>query len=93
MALIWNLNPSTRLLMAVFLLLPAAGDAQSLRNNAFTIQFTDEGITSLRRTNDGADTEYIANGSSFGAVVARYRTSPQGEWRDINQLKLSGDSS
>ncbi|HEX3876708.1 MAG TPA: DUF5695 domain-containing protein, partial [Bryobacteraceae bacterium] len=52
----------------------------------------DEGIVSLRHTNDVADTEYIANGASFGRVVARYRTSPQGEWREIGQLKLDGDA-
>src|SRR6185437_13608333 len=76
--------------LAALLLLPAVVPAQSLRNGAFTVQYTDEGIVSLRRTNDVADTEYIAPGGSLGRVVARYRTSPQGEWRDISQLTLSG---
>src|SRR5581483_9834024 len=79
-----------RLLAAALLLLPASIGAQTLRNNAFNIQYTDEGITSLRRTNDVADTEYIAPGGSLGRVVARYRTSPQGEWRDISHLTLAG---
>jgi len=65
--------------------------AQNLRNSAFNIQYSDEGIVSLRRTNDVADTEYVANGGSLGAVVARYRTSPQGDWRDIGHLKLAGE--
>ncbi len=76
--------------ISLLLLLPAAAGAQELRNNAFNIRYDDEGIVSLRRTNDVADTEYIANGGSLGRVVARYRTSPQGEWRDVGYLKLAG---
>src|SRR3974390_1964611 len=79
-----------RLPMAVLLLLPAAVGAQNLSNGAFTIQYSDEGIVSLRRTKDVADTEYIGTGGSLGRVVARYRTSPQGDWRDISHLKLAG---
>src|ERR1035441_3098907 len=79
-----------RLPMAALLLLPAAVGAQNLSNGAFTIQYSDEGIVSLRRANDVADTEYIANGGSLGRVVARYRTSQQGDWRDISHLKLAG---
>jgi Family of unknown function (DUF5695) len=78
------------LLLAGLLLLPAGVGAQNLNNNAFTIQYNDEGIISLRRTKDVADTEYIAAGGSLGRVVARYRTSPQGAWRDISNLKLDG---
>ena len=91
MGFITALIRSARLLMAALILLAAVVSAQNLRNGAFTIQYSDEGIVSLRRTNDVADTEYIANGGSLGRVVARYRTSPQGEWRDISQLKLAGE--
>ena len=84
-------HPSGTIADGCLLLLPAAVQAQNLRNSAFNIQYNDEGIVSLRRTNDVADTEYIANGSSLGPVVARYRTSPQGEWRDISHLKLAGE--
>ncbi len=76
--------------MLALLLLPGAVGAQSLRNGAFTIQYSDEGIVSLRHPNDVYDTEYIASGAAFGRVVARYRTSPQGEWREIGQLKPDG---
>ncbi len=72
------------------LLLPAIAGAQNLRNSAFTVQFGDEGIVSLRHTNDVSDTEYLASGGSLGRVVARYRTSPQGDWRDISHLQLAG---
>ena len=81
-----------RLPLAALLLLPAVAGAQNLRNGAFTIQYGEEGIVSLRHTNDVNDTEYIASGGSLGRVVARYRTSPQGEWRDISHLKLAGEA-
>jgi hypothetical protein len=80
-----------RLPIAVLLLLPAAAEGQNLRNSAFNIQYGDEGIVSLRRVNDVADTEYIANGGALGPVVARYRTSPQGDWRAVSHLKLTGE--
>lgn len=74
--------------MALLVRGDAAIEAQQLSNSAFQIQYSDQGIVSLRRTHDVADTEYVANGGLLGPVVARYRTSPQGEWRDINQLML-----
>jgi hypothetical protein len=77
-----------RLFVPALLLLSAIAGAQELRNSAFHVQYNDEGIVSLRRTNDVSGTEYIANGASFGRVVARYRTSPQGDWREIGQLTL-----
>ncbi|MGA7239505.1 MAG: hypothetical protein WBY44_27735, partial [Bryobacteraceae bacterium] len=89
----FHLPHPPRLPMVLLLLLPAAVAAQNLRNSAFNIQYSDEGIVSLRRTNDVADTEYIANGGSLGTVVARYRTSPQGDWRDVAHLKLAGEPS
>ena len=80
-----------RLLTGAVFLLPALICAQSLQNGGFTIRYADEGIVSLRHTNDVADTEYITPGGSLGRVVARYRTSPQGDWRDISQLKMTGE--
>lgn len=71
-------------------LLPAMIGAQDLRNGAFAIRYSDEGIVSLRRTNDVHNTEYIATGGSLGRVVARYRTSSQGAWREIGHLKPAG---
>ena len=48
-----------RLPLALLLLLPAAVEAQSMRNSAFNIQYSDEGIVSLRHTcqNDVTETE------------------------------------
>jgi len=78
--------------VVALLVLPAVAGAQNLRNSAFTIRYSDEGITSLRRTNDVADTEYIANGGSLGRVVARYRTSLEGDWHEIAHPKLAGEA-
>jgi len=78
---------------AALLLLPALAGAQNLRNAAFTIRYGDEGIVSLRHTDDVADTEYIAGGGVLGRVVARYRTSPQSDWREIRSQALTGSRS
>src|SRR5215471_13136808 len=85
----WAMIRPTRFLLSALFLLPALAGAENLRNGAFTVQYNDEGIVSLRHTDDVADTEYIASGGSLGRVVARYRTAPQGEWRDIGHLKLA----
>src|SRR5215471_6348329 len=90
MGFIFAIIRPARPLLTALLLLPAIVGAQSLRNSAFNVQYSDEGIISLRRTNDVADTEYIASGGSLGRVVARYRTSPQADWRDISHPKLAG---
>jgi Family of unknown function (DUF5695) len=79
-----------RSLTAALFLLPITASAQTLRNQAFDIQYNDEGIVSLRRTNDIADTQYIANGGALGPVVARYRVSSKDEWREVGHLKLAG---
>src|SRR5215471_14157145 len=91
MGFIFAIIRPARPLLAALLLLPAIAGAQSLRNSAFNVQYSDEGIVSLRRANDVADTEYIASGGSLGRVVARYRTAPQGEWREVGHLKLTGE--
>src|SRR5215813_7955524 len=91
MGFIRDLIRPARLPIAALLLMPVTVVAQNLSNGAFTIQYGDEGIVSLRHTKDVADTEYLANGGSLGRVVARYRTAAQGEWRDIGHLKLSPD--
>ena len=62
------------LLVAIALGVPAAAD--ELANRAFRVKYDSSGITSLRRTGDVADTDYIAANSALGRVVVRYRTAP-----------------
>ena len=70
--------------------LPAAAD--DLANRAFQIKYDASGITSLRRTADVADTDYIAAGAAFGRLLVRYRTAPHGDWKELRDLILTGAS-
>jgi hypothetical protein len=79
-----------RLLITASFLAAIPATGQALHNEAFDIQYSDEGIKSLRRTNDVADTNYVASGGLLGPVVVRYRASASGEWRDLRRLKLAG---
>ena len=63
--------------------------ADELKNRAFEIQYGQSGITSLRRTRDVADTEYVGPNGALGRVIVRYRTAPHGDWKDLRDLVLS----
>lgn len=65
--------------------------AQELSNNAFQIQYDESGIRSLRRTNDIHDTDYIAANGRLGPLLVRYRTTPNGDWRELRQMLLTGE--
>jgi hypothetical protein len=69
---------------------PATAD--ELSNRAFQIRYDAAGITSLKRTGDVADTDYIAAGSAFGRLLVRYRTSPHGDWKELRDLIQTGAS-
>src|SRR5262252_7150256 len=64
-----------------------------LKNSAFTIQYGSAGITSVRRTNDVADTEYVGPNGALGRLVIRYRTSPHGDWKELRDLIPNGRGS
>lgn len=67
----------------------AGGD---LSNRAFQIRSGPAGITSLKRTADVADTDYIAPRGALGRLLVRYRTAPHGDWKELRDL-LSRSSS
>jgi hypothetical protein len=67
-------------------------DAQTLSNDAFQIEYDASGLRTLRRTNDIHDTNYIAANGSLGALLIRYRTTANGEWRILRDLILDGQS-
>src|SRR6185436_17963963 len=67
---------------------PATAD--ELANGAFRIQYDRSGLTSLRRTADVADTDYIAQNGSLGRLVIRYRTAPNGDWKELRDLASTG---
>ena len=68
----------------------APAGAQDLSNRAFQLKYDGTGITSLRRTSDVADTDYIATGGALGGLLVRYRTTAHGDWKDIRQPILQG---
>jgi hypothetical protein len=74
---------------AVLVMLPAAA-AEELSNSAFQLRYDGSGVQSLRRTQDVADTDYIAAGKVLGRVLIRYRTTPNGDWREVGEMSLSG---
>lgn len=60
--------------------------ADQLASKTFRIQYDGTGIRSLRRADDVHDTEYIAANGSLGGVVIRYRSTPQGDWREVREV-------
>src|SRR5262249_48161288 len=65
----------------------AAGD--DLANHAFRMQFDAGGVRSLKRTNDVHDTDYIAANDALGRLVICYRTTRNGDWRELRQMLLT----
>jgi hypothetical protein len=62
--------------------------ADELSNHAFRLQYDEAGIRSLRRTNDIHDTDYVAQNGRLGRLMIRYRTTPNGDWRDLRDMLL-----
>lgn len=60
---------------------PAA--AQQVSNQSFTLQYDGTGIRSLKRTADQYDTDYIAANAALGRLLIRYRSTPNGDWREL----------
>ena len=69
-------------------LFPAVSRADDLSNRAFQITYDASGITSLKRTADVADTDYIAANGALGRLIVRYRTSAHGDWRELRDLLM-----
>jgi hypothetical protein len=63
---------------------PAAAD--DLANRAFQLKYDASGVTSLKRTADVADTDYIAANGALGRLIVRYRTSAHGDWKELRDL-------
>jgi hypothetical protein len=64
--------------------------AQQLSNDAFQLQYDDSGVSSLRRSNDVHDTDYIAANGRLGRLLIRYRTAVNGDWRELREMLLTG---
>ncbi len=66
----------------------AAGD--DLSSRAFQIRADAGGITSLKRTADVADTDYIAARGALGRLIVRYRTTANGDWKELRDVMAAG---
>jgi hypothetical protein len=70
----------------VMIACPARAD--DLSNRSFQLQYGPAGITSLKRTADAADTDYIAVNGALGRLIVRYRTTAHGDWKELRDLLL-----
>jgi hypothetical protein len=67
--------------------------AGELTNQLFQIRYDAAGIRSLRRVADVHDTDYIAAGGALGRLVVRYRTAPNGDWRELRDVTMGASGS
>ena len=86
-----RLSTSVALVACVVSAQPAAAGGD-LSNRAFQIRSDDRGITSLKHTGDVADTDYIAARGALGRLIVRYRTTANGDWKELRELVASGSS-
>ncbi len=63
----------------------------ALTSDEFALQYGANGITSLKRVNDVANTEYIAAGGAIGNVAIQYRTGDS-PWTLVRNVALVGDA-
>ena len=68
--------------------LSLAADAQELSNAAFRLRYDESGIRSLKRTHDLHDTDYIAPNGALGRLLIRFRSTANGDWRELHQMLL-----
>jgi hypothetical protein len=77
-------------LLGLSFVLPLSADAgDDLTNGVFRIQYDSAGVRSLKRVNDVHDTDYIAANDALGRLLIRYRTTRNGDWRELRQMLLS----
>ena len=69
---------------------PSVFRAEDLSNKDFQIRFDASGIRSLKRTSDVHDTEYLGTNGILGSLVVRYRSAPNGDWRELREIVSEG---
>jgi len=63
--------------------------AQDLSNHAFRVRYDASGIRSLKRTKDVHDTDYIAANGVLGRLLIRFRTTANGDWRELREMLMA----
>src|SRR5262245_4626250 len=79
-----------RRLAVAALLITLSAAAQDLSNQSFTLKYDGTGIRSLKRTSDKYDTDYIAPNAALGRLMIRYRSTPNGDWRELRDAMRAG---
>jgi hypothetical protein len=80
-------DPLRLILIAPLLVLfgvASSAEGQALANSEFQIESSPDGLKSLKRPQDGYDTNYIAPGRTLGDITVRYRTLGEKEWRKVS---------
>src|SRR5512146_413065 len=72
-----------RLVCVLLLALSSSLAAQSTEKSQFELKFDDHGITSLKRSGDRYDTDFIADDATLGRVTIRYMMG-ENEWRQFS---------
>ncbi|HVT83026.1 MAG TPA: DUF5695 domain-containing protein, partial [Phycisphaerae bacterium] len=85
------LNRSVALSIAALLATPSFVLADgALKSEEFALSYGAGGITSLKRVNDVADTEYIAPNGAIGNVAIQYRTGDS-PWTLVRNVALADE--
>jgi hypothetical protein len=83
-----RVNTTALLLAYVALSIGSTARAQELSNGAFRIAYDESGIRSLERPGDRYETDYIATNGRLGRLLIRYRTTRNGDWRELSDLLI-----
>lgn len=65
-------------------------DTTIIGNSSFKLEFADQGISSLKKTDDSFDTDYILEGHQMGNVVVRFRR-PGRDWSEISTREMAAN--
>lgn len=80
------------LALSAALFLASSAEGQSLQNAQFQLAYSPSGITSLKHVHDKYDTDYIADGRTFGDVLLRYRGVGQKDWKKASAAVLNASA-
>ncbi len=76
------------ILITIFLLVPDASAQENMANEYFKLRLNTVGITSLKRTGDAYDTNYIRSKEMLGDIVVKYRME-NGKWQDVAASRMA----
>ncbi|MBV9181576.1 MAG: hypothetical protein JO356_09695, partial [Acidobacteria bacterium] len=72
-----------KLVLTILALPTLAAFSQNLGNEQFQLAFSSSGVSSLKRSHDLFDTDYILAGRTLGDVLLHYRAAGEAEWQEL----------